>query len=373
MKAGVFGGAFDPPHKEHINICLAAQEELNLDRVVLVPSGVQPHKTSAVSPNIRLEMVRAAVRPYRKLIIDDTEIKYSRIGYASEILPLLQIKYGEFIYILGGDSLLSLRYWMRPDIVLTYPIAVAVREGRIKEVMEEIEYFKETYNANIRLLKYKSSGISSSDIRARLELNKYVNEYIPETVLKIITDNNLYSEFRPMVDKVRKMVSEKTFSHIERTVIKAFEYNRLVGLPYDKVFNAALLHDIGKEIYGGKYIHKIPSDVVDTPVMHAFVGAEIAREEFAVLDTEILNAIRYHTTGRARMTQLEALIFIADMTEDGRDFEGVSKIRTMSASSIILAFLACVESQYEHLINSDTDMHPLTRECYNYYINKEIQ
>lgn len=373
MKIGIFGGAFDPPHNEHINICLAAINELGLDRVVLIPSGIQPHKTSIVSTNYRYHMIKAATKPFRKLYVDDIEIQHPRIAYAAEILPLLQIKYNDFIYIVGGDSFLSMRSWYRPDLILpSYPIAVVARCGNRNEIKREIDYVKDLYNAdNIILMNYLTKDISSTDIRARLELNMNVNGLISDKVLEIINANSFYSNYRHLIDKLKSMVTERTYKHTERTVLKAMQLNLNFNLLYEKVFIASLLHDCAKDIsLLEKYRKYIPDDVIDTPVMHAFLGAVIAEKEFNIEDREILNAIKYHTTGRAKMSQLEMLIFVADMLEDGRVYPGINELRYLIQDNYVLGFLSSVEKLYKYLTDKKTKIYPLTEECYNYYIKR---
>lgn len=375
MKIGVFGGAFDPPHNEHINLCLAAKEELGLDKVIIVPSGLQPHKSSEVSPNMRYDMIKVAARNHKCLIVDDTEVKYSRVGYAIDILPLLHIKYGEFIYIIGGDSFVNINNWMRPDIILSsYPIAVVARGNHRCEINKLINYYQELYNSDIKLLNYRAEQISSSLVRAKLKLNENVQGIISDNVYEMIRHNNLYSNYRDMVDKVKSMLSKTTYHHTVRTIMKALEFNQAINLPFEKVFVSCLLHDISKETpLDDRYRYAVPMKAENSPVMHAFQGVGIAEQVFKIEDREIVNAIKYHTTGRAKMTKLEILVYIADLLEEGREFPEVEGLRRIVAEDFILGFLSCVEHHYKYLINTGKSIYPLTEECYNYYIKKELQ
>lgn len=369
MKTGIFGGAFDPPHVEHINICLNAAEEYNLERVVLLPSGNQPHKASIAPQELRYNMAKAAAAPYSSLIVDDTEINYKGTAFASDILPLMKEKYGKFFYIIGGDSLMSIRKWHRPDLILSrYPLLVALRGEDINEINNEISVLKNQYNADIEILKYRAADISSSEIRAMLELEIHVSKYLPQGVLEIIKKHNLYSGNKDIIDKLKGMVRESTFRHIGRTVLKAFELNEKLNLPYEKVFIAALLHDVAKDCKPlNRYRALIPEDAISSPVMHAFQGALIAELEFGITDSEVLNAIRYHTTGRAGMTGLESLIFVSDMLEEERDFQGVERLREVIRKDYRQGVLSCIETLYHHLKDKKAKMYPLTEECYNYY------
>jgi nicotinic acid mononucleotide adenylyltransferase len=70
------------------------RKRAKIDKVILLPSGVQPHKTSGVNAKLRTEMIRAAARPYGNLIIDDLELNFNGTAYASDVLPLIKEKYG---------------------------------------------------------------------------------------------------------------------------------------------------------------------------------------------------------------------------------------------------------------------------------------
>jgi len=375
MKTGIFGGAFDPPHKEHIRICLRAAEELNLEKIILVPSGIQPHKNSSVSGDLRLKMVEAASKPYENLSVDDIELDYNATAYAADILPRLKDKYGDIVYIIGGDSFLSIRKWYQPEKILrNFSLAVAVRGGNTTDILKEINEIKNLYNTEISVLKYQPSDISSTVLRAMLELGLDVNDLIDETVIKIIKEYNLYHGFEKIIRKLKEIIDERTFAHTARTALKALELNEKVNLPFEKVFTASLLHDVGKNMpYDEKYEKYIPDKARDSAVMHAFQGAAIAEVQFGIKDNDIIEAIRYHTTGKPGMTELQMIVFLADMIEDGRVFEGVGEIRKKAKDSLEAGFIEAIKRQYNYLKEKKNSMYPLTEESYKYYINKELQ
>ena len=84
---------------------------------------------------------------------------------------------------------------------------------------------------------------------------------------------------------------------------------------------------------------------------HAPVGAIIARNEFGIADEDILNAIRYHTTGRTNMSLLEKLLYVSDMIEPGRDFPGVDALRELAEESIDFAMGACIQQSMLFLVS----------------------
>jgi predicted HD superfamily hydrolase involved in NAD metabolism len=105
-----------------------------------------------------------------------------------------------------------------------------------------------------------------------------------------------------------------------------------------------------------------------TDLLHGAIGAYISEKEIGIGDTEILDAIRYHTTGRPDMTVLDKLIYLADFIEPGRSFPGVDEIRKLSMIDLNEAVIAALESTIEHLNRSGKKVHSSTVESRDYLI-----
>ena len=93
----------------------------------------------------------------------------------------------------------------------------------------------------------------------------------------------------------------------------------------------------------------------------------MARKEFGIEDDEVLEAIKYHTTAKPNMTDLDKLIFCADMLEEDRDFEGVDELRDIISQDLHQGFVACMEHQYAYLVNRGGDIYPTTVLAVEYY------
>jgi nicotinate-nucleotide adenylyltransferase len=113
---------------------------------------------------------------------------------------------------------------------------------------------------------------------------------------------------------------------------------------------------------------------VPAPVLHQFQGAYLAEHFYKIKDEDIINAIRFHTSGRANMSALEKLIFLADMVEDGRDYDGVEMLRALFYSAqekgekLLDACLLCaLEETVKHLKNKGGEIYPLTLQAYEFY------
>lgn len=369
MIIGFFGGAFDPLHKEHIEIIKKAKEELSLDRLILIPTYYPPHKKASATP---YEIRRKMLEPYTsdKIIISDYE-KESKKAYncTAETLPKLKEIYpaDKYYYIIGSDSMINFHTWIKPELIAREAtLAVVKRDGYIKGLDEAIKDAKEKYGADIKLLFHKGKELSSRELRARLMLNYNVSEFIDENTEKLIKENGLYSEYKNIVDRVKKEIPER-FEHMAGTVIMAMKLNS--KLDFDKVFLAALLHDIGKN---RKDIVGVPKDSLGTKVEHQFSSAIIAKEEYKIEDEEILSAIRYHTTAKPDMSEMEMLIYLADMIEPTRDFDGVEELRSVSENSIKEGFVFALKRTYERLKEAGKLIYPLTLSAVQYYEKENL-
>ena len=157
-----------------------------------------------------------------------------------------------------------------------------------------------------------------------------------------------------MKEKLKKVLNEKRYKHSIGVAEEAKRLASFYGADTDKAYTAGLLHDCAKCYSGGEQIElcekkgvMLDRATLDCPAaIHGFLGAEIVRTEYGIDDTDILNAIRYHTVGRAGMTLLEKIVYIADMTEEGRDFDGVDELRAALKKDLDEAVLRSVRQQF---------------------------
>lgn len=137
---------------------------------------------------------------------------------------------------------------------------------------------------------------------------------------------------------------------------------------------AAILHDVAKyadEEWMKTIVkeHGLDPRLLDwgPEILHGPVGAWIAENEFQIDNEDILNAIRYHTTGRANMSTLEKIIYIADMIEPNRKFDGVEKLRAKAQEDLDKAMRACIRHSLAFLVETKQPIYPVSIECYNDY------
>lgn len=202
MKIGIMGGSFNPIHLGHLMMSEYLREELQLDKVLFIPTGKAPHKSYFEANEWeRLKMVQMAVESNDFFEVSDIEVKNEEVSYSVDTLKKLILLYpkAEFYFFLGSDILLDLKGWKRFDeLARLCKFACAVRPGFEKvsiEVMKsEISYLKEKFEAEIYIVETPRYEISSTDLRNRLEENKSVKYLIPEKVYSYVKEKNLYGE-----------------------------------------------------------------------------------------------------------------------------------------------------------------------------------
>ena len=195
---GIMGGTFNPIHLAHLYIAYEAKEQLNLDKVIFMPTGNPPHKkdNKIIDVKYRYNMVKKAIESYEGFVISNYEINKAGYSYTYETLQYLNDKYDEceIYFISGGDSLMSIEKWRRPELILKNCTFVAFNRGiYTKEILnEQKKRLEDKYKCKITLLDVVDMDISSSIIRDRLQEGKRVDFFIPKEVQKYIEENELY-------------------------------------------------------------------------------------------------------------------------------------------------------------------------------------
>lgn len=370
QKTLIFGGAFDPPHIQHVKMCESAMKQLGIERLVIVPTLSPPHKEAGyLSFADRCNLVRIAFYGLN-CEIDDIEQVRGKDNYSACVLPLLKQKYGDIVYLIGGDSFKYLNTWYKPSAVVSVcPIAVVGREGyddrRI--VAQELE---NTIGGEYILLDYVGKDVSSSVVRAKLLLGEKPCE-IDEKVYDYLKINNLFCKYEHAVDKLRSYQTDELFEHSKAVVKTAIDLNSKHHLKqdFDKVFLASLLHDNAKQRPSLDGLD-VPKDSVGTSVLHQFLGAEKAKRDFGIEDEDILSAIRCHTTAKANMTVFEKLIYTADSLSIDRQYSPIPQLRAIAERDFEQGFLAVLKYTYDKIRAKSGNMYPLTEDAKRFYLDK---
>ena len=184
-KIGIFGGTFDPIHHGHLILARDAFEQLSLDRLIFIPAAISPHKLKQrpTAPELRLEMLRAAIEGESHFCLDALELDRPAPSYTVDTMEALKTSEpdADFVYLIGEDNVTHLPTWHRfADLSKMVQFAVLDRSG-----------LKTTHPyPTIR----RHLEISASDIRNRVARGQSIRYLVPPVVEKIIRERQLYRE-----------------------------------------------------------------------------------------------------------------------------------------------------------------------------------
>ena len=373
MRIAIFGGTFNPVHLEHKNMVVSAIKELSLDKVIIIPTFLSPHKTLApASASDRLNMLRLAFSDVKNVEVSDYEINKGGTSYSYITAEHFRALYpeAEMFFLVGDDMLVDFKTWKNPERILkACNLAVFGREGEAADYSLEEKYFKEKFDKAFIKLPFKGKIISSTKIRVYLSLGLNPDGLIKE-VAEYIKDKDVYpkSEY---AEFLRKNLTEKRLIHTANVAVCALKKVKELSLDFNKVLTAALLHDCAKYLRTEDFEGFTLPNGVPEPVIHQYLGAFVAERVLGVCDEEILDAIRYHTSGKANMTTLSKLIFVADMVEEGRNYDGVEKLRALYEKDFDECFINCLKEEVIHLKNKGGVIYGETLAAYDYYMEEE--
>ncbi len=180
--------------------------------------------------------------------------------------------------------------------------------------------------------------------------------------------------------KVRGYISEKRFIHSVGVANTAVYLSKIWGGNSGKLFVAGILHDVARDMSAEKLIeiaekngYRIDEVEYANPVLlHAPVGAIIAKSDFGITDEEILNCIRYHTTGRKNMSLNEVIIYVSDFIEPSRNFPDAERVRAIADKNLREALLEETYFNVCYLMNKRMPIHRRTIEMFNDFLKKEL-
>ena len=354
MKIGIYGGTFNPPHLGHVAAARAAFDVLGLDRLLLVPDGVPPHKNlPAGSPTAqqRLEMTRLAGEQLGledRVEVLDLELRREGKSYTADTLAQIRAQYpdGELWLLMGTDMFLTLQDWYAPERILSMAGIAAFGRSQADTETQFAAQRQRLYQAypDARIFTFTIPDvvdISSTDLRNQLARGEGGN-LLPPTVYGYILRQHLYGTEENLknlpIQKLRPValsyLKRKRIRHVLGTEQEAIRLAQRYGADVERAQVAALLHDCTKKLDMDDQLslcreYGIQLDSLEQKalkLLHAKTGAAVARDVFGV-DERVYWAIWWHTTGRAHMTLLEKVIYLADYIEPSRDFPGVDKLR----------------------------------------------
>lgn len=389
MKIGIFGGTFDPPHLGHRVAAEQIKAQLGLDKVILVPTKVPPHKSlseCSASAEERLTMTRLmadGLDANGSYIVSDLEIDREGKSYTVDTLAAIQREYpnDELWLVMGSDMFVTFREWKEPAKIASLAgicgfTRVPLESG--DAMRREAARLEKEFGAKTAVVELPEDvDVSSSDVRALLQKKKHreINQLLWSQVYGYILRNRLYGltvDLKNLTDYQLRAVSysmmkAKRIPHVQGTEQEAVKLARRWGADVRNARRGAILHDCTKYYSMEEHLaicteYGIPLDALEQKaekLLHSKSGAALAKYRFGE-PQEVVDAIFYHTTAKADMTTLEKILYIADYMEPHRDFDGVEKLRELAYKDLDEAVALGCQMSIEEMEERQREVHPNT-------------
>ena len=391
-KIGIYGGTFNPPHTGHLQAAKQVVEVLDLDQLLMIPDRIAPHKdipAGSPTPEQRLEMLRIALAGEEKIQPSDIELRREGVSYTYLTLEALREVYpeDELILLMGTDMFLSFDSWKEPEKICnlaTLGVFYRGEKGEKEKILAQKEAL-EAKGARVQLVENEIINISSTQLRRLLAFHA-ADEFLPEGVGEYIRENGLYDtaaqwqnlpmeELEPIVIR---LLHPNRVAHVLGCRDEAVKMAAHWGENVENAARAGILHDITKVLDGPLQLtlcaayDKVLSDFSRKypKTLHALTGSLVAQKIFGENDA-VVEAICNHTTGRANMSTLEKIIYVADYMEPCRDFPGVETLREYAYSDLDAALKLGLEMTLQHLARRGNEVSPESREALA-YLNERI-
>jgi len=322
MRIGIFGGTFNPPHIGHVQASKQAAEKNKIDYLIVIPAGVPPHKSlpaASPDPHMRLIMTQNAFSSLEYTGVSDLEIYSKNRNYTIDTVRKIKNEYpnSDLLLLVGTDMYETIETWKDHNQLLQTVTPILLPRDKIK--------------------------ISSSEIRQMLPLRKG-KEYLTDENYSYIIKHRLYGakpDFDWLREKAHSMLTPLRIPHVTACEKEAVRLAERWNVNTENAREAAIMHDITKKLDFSQNMCIIAEHGIsdlnplkhEEKLLHSITGSLLAQSEFGVSD-EVADAIKWHTTGRAKMSMLEKVIYIADYIESTRDFPGIDILREAAYKDI---------------------------------------
>ncbi len=199
MRIGVYGGTFSPVHNGHIKAAEHFMNELALDRLLVIPTFLPPHKHEVLGANCaeRLDMLRLAFENDPRICVSDIEILRGGKSYTVDTLEeLRKQKNGDYYLLCGTDMFLTLETWKDPRRIFELAVIVLGRRESDADndapIAEQKHFLESEYGAHIVEFAFEPIKVSSSELREKLAKGISISGEVPEKVEKYILKHRLY-------------------------------------------------------------------------------------------------------------------------------------------------------------------------------------
>ena len=383
-RIGLMGGSFNPIHLAHVRLAREALASGRVDEVIFLPTGNPPHKGLELADKLaRYDMVCLAIAGQQNLSVSRAEIDREGVIYTVDTLRALRQSMPDvqFFYLIGTDTLLQLGTWRQIDTVITLcGFLVYMRPGEDELLAKSCAAQWQARGASIEWMQAKPWDVSSTEIRRRLREGLPVEGLLAPNVEQYIREHALYGaraeessagtdgmKREKMLYRLKKDLDAQRYQHTLGVEETARQMALVFGEDAQKAALAGLLHDCAKCLTLSQMVKaakEVPLDPVmkeSKALMHAVAGMCVAKNVYGVDDAQVLSAIRWHTTGHAGMTNLEKIIYLADMIEPNRKpYPGLEQIRALCWKNLDEAMHTALRMSLEHVVQQGKTLHPDT-------------
>ena len=198
MRVGIYGGTFSPVHNGHVAAAKAFMEQMWLDILYVIPTGVTPHKDMKgdATAKDRLEMCRLAFSDVEGVIVSDLEMRREGKSYTVDTLRQLYDPAGRLFFLMGTDMLLTLDRWREPEEIfrLCYPVYIRREADAALDatIVEKITSYRERFGKTVPRIVAPAIELSSSLVREAVAAGESIDGMVPATVADYIREKRLY-------------------------------------------------------------------------------------------------------------------------------------------------------------------------------------
>ncbi len=387
QRIGILGGTFDPIHNGHLYMGLSVLESETLDQLLVVVSGLPPHKSCGAPAEDRWKMVVSACACDDRLIPSRLELERTGIIYTFDTLTAIKAKYpkADLFYVIGADTLMQLYSWHRSDEVLslcTFLVCPRANGSEPSEFSAELKRLR-SKSGRFRIVPMKPVSVSSTEIRSALS-SGVIPDQLPYPVREYCRCKGLYrypgriAHIDLWIDNLFASLKPGRFAHSLSVAYTARKLAEIHGEDPLLAEQAGLLHDCAKYYPLEKMqeiakVHSLTDDkafLESTALLHSVVGAKVAEELYGMTDPAVLDAIRFHNTGCAGMSRLAMCVCLADSIEPLRkSYPLLDEIRSLSEQSLERALLLSLEGTAEYVTSRGKYLHPRTQETIRWLRN----
>ncbi len=360
----IFGGSFDPPHKSHVDM---AKYLSKIGKTLIIPAFCAPHKHGAAeSFEDRVKMCEIAFGDIENVEISTIEKELGKKSYTLNTVKAIKQKSAQPLALaIGDDMARSFDSWYHAEeLAALCKIFVFARDGKT-----DLSALEKT-GADFEVLDFKPKCCASSGFRKTLDFS-----LLPQGVTQYIKANSLYGVEELYKRELRRLLGDKRYNHCLNVAVEAKRLAALYGANTRKAYTAGLLHDITKELPQKEQLQMaddfgiIMTDLEKRApkLWHAITGAAFIQNSLEIKDTEIIDAVRYHTTAKKDMGLLCKILYLADYTSADRDYDGVEQMREAVDKSLDEAMLIATQFTVNDLASRGLPIHPDTVEAFKQY------